>query len=134
MKTGIDFEKEGFVSIWIGNFPSRDFFDDFLKESISDDYEISEPINNFSDDIGIGFYDHDFQEADYYAEPVSIDELLSQFSYIESFIDEVKQKSEIDGLGKANTAILLYDSDFRELDMRNSKFLIFVGAFPFQKS
>lgn len=134
MRNGIDFEKDGFVSIWIGNFSSREALENFLAESISDDYEITQPINNFSEDIGIGFYDHDFQEADYYDEPVSIEKLLSQFSYIESFIDAVKKESEKDELEKTNTAILLYDYDFRELDMSNSKFLTFVGAFPFQKS
>lgn len=132
MRNGIDFEKEGFVSIWIGSFSSREGFEDFLEESISDDHEITQPINKFSEDIGIGFYDHDFQEADYYDEPVSIEKLLSQFSYIESFIDDVKNESEKDGLEKNNTAILLYDHDFSELHMSNSKFLTFVGAFPFQ--
>lgn len=127
----LSWEKEHFVSIWIGNFPSRDFFDDFFEEYISDDHEAGSPINVFSADIGIGFYDHDFQEAEFFEESLPVEKLLEQFSYADSFIEEVKNKLKTEKIGNVNVVILLYDSDFRDLPITN-KLITFIGSFPYQ--
>lgn len=127
--SNVNLEKEGIVSIWVGNFNSQQEFDDFFEEKIIEDIE--KPINKFSQDIEIGFYDHDFQEADYFGKELSIEDLLAPFSYSYSFINEAVSTASEKDIYKANSAVLLFDCEYN--GKISSKFLRFLGNFEYDK-
>lgn len=128
-----ELEGKGYVSIWVGNFNSFEEFDEYMVEKIGEDDDASTPINRFSADIGFGFYDHDFQEADFFGEKMSVRELLAPFSNADSFLENAAQAADKLQIEQANSAILLFDYNYDEKKMSALAPIKFVGSFPYEK-
>lgn len=134
MKDNFDSEKEGIVSIWVGKFSSQYEFDAFFEEKIDENAEISTPLNKFAEVIGIGFYDHDLQEANYFGnELLSVKEILSPFSYADSFLESAVRSAEQKQIQRANIGILLFDFLYEENSVKTDK-IVFIGSFEYQKT
>jgi hypothetical protein len=126
-----DWEKEGCVSIWVGDFADAEEFDNYMEESIGEDDSIATPLNEFAEDIGFGFYDHDFQEAEFFEDKKSIRELLLPFSDSESYCEEAVIAANRKNISQANAAILLFDCDYKPKTSEKSK-VKFLGSFSHQ--
>lgn len=126
-----DWEKEGYVSIWVGDFADADEFDNYMEEIIGEDDSIDKPINEFAEEIGFGFYDHDFQEAEFFDDKKSIRELLLPFSDSESYREEAVIAANRQKINQANAAILLFDCNYKQKTSENAK-VKFLGSFSHQ--
>lgn len=126
-------EREGTVSIWLGNLSSEDEFENYVKEQYGDD---DSPISRFAEEFEIGWYDHDFIEADFIENKSSVEEFLSGNSYSSSFINEAVSASKSKGFESCNTKILLYDNEYIPNDRTENETqkLTFIGAFAFDEN
>lgn len=132
-----DYETEQkIVSVWAATVPWDDIPEDYW---ICDfDGGDDDPWNRFSTDFGFGYYDDDFVES-YFDEPtqaaVPIKQLIDPLSYSKTFVDAVVQRSEQIGVGQTCYVFLMYGFKYdpAQSGIEQSKFLRFVGAFPYQE-
>ncbi|MGA8942187.1 MAG: immunity 22 family protein [Thermoactinomyces sp.] len=104
-------EREGFVSLFIGNSNSYEELQKYVSGNCTEDGDTIP--SQFEEDFGIDYYDDDFREIEFYSE--SSDDLrilLEGFSYDEKIVSEF-----IDICGdrldrKVNSVILLYDFQY----------------------
>lgn len=128
------YDRENFVSIWAGNLDSRQKFDRFFEERIEEDASIEDPLNNFAESIGIGFYDHDFQEAVFNDDgAVSLRIMLEALSFPTSYIDQAAAAANQSNLGEVNTVMALYNFYYAGTVKADAP-LRFVGAFAYDKT
>lgn len=132
-------ERAGFVSLWLGDFPSEEEFDAYLEESYGDDDDGDDgPINRFASDHQIESaprhsYDHDLQEAAFVPGRLPVIELLRGTSWSSSFIEGAGRAADEAGIAEANAFLLLFDHEHRLSDPAPESPLMFVGCFPFDK-
>ncbi|HEX8734307.1 MAG TPA: immunity 22 family protein [Pyrinomonadaceae bacterium] len=132
MESLYDLEGKGFVSVWAGNFSSREEFDKFFEEEIGENDDASAPPNKFAEDIGFGFYDHDFQEADFSdAGSQPLENLLDGFFHSDSYAAEAAERAKNLGITEANAAVVLVDYKYSGQTKTDSPFK-FIGTFPYQ--
>lgn len=127
-----DWEREGFVSIWLGDFESVDDFDDYMEEQYDDD---DTAISHFAEDTGLGWYDHDFVES-YINEETKkekVFDLIGPLSYSSSYVDAAIQAADKRGVKEAKAVILVLDCDYKETGEAIGP-MKFIGAFPYRKS
>ena len=108
-------EKEGYVSLWIGNIKSDDELMAYVELEYTDDGDCipSKFLKDFS--IDIDDFDEDFIERVCHENKVSsISELISGCSYEEIILPKIEEKMEGQFQDKVNSAILLYNFDFDE--------------------
>ena len=108
-------EKEGYVSLWIGNIKSDDELMAYVELEYTDDGDCipSKFLKDFS--IDIDDFDEDFIERVCHENKVSsISELISGCSSEEIILPKIEEKMEGQFQDKVNSAILLYNFDFDE--------------------
>lgn len=104
-------EREGYVSLWVGNFSSKEEMENYLHISYDEDGDAIP--SRFEEDFDIDYYDLDFREAEFYpTEVISMQELLKFCSYDEMIIPKF-----IDTIGEqlhqsVNSMILLYEFNY----------------------
>lgn len=130
MSDNMDWEQPGTIAVWVGDFPSRDEFELYLQEQIDEDLDIEKPINQFAADIGFGFYDHNRQEAERFEDALPVSELIAPFSNSASFASEATKSAAQKGITKADTAILLFDYNYRQTTSQDAP-IRFIGNFDF---
>jgi len=125
-----NWERSGTVSVWLGRFASEGDFESYMEEQYEDD---DAPISRFAAEFGLGWYDHDFLEADFRSEPLPVEEFLSGNSYSSSFIADVVAAANRKVLESCNAKILLYDCAYesKTAPMSKTPKLSFIGAFPY---
>lgn len=128
------FDQEDVGSIWIGSFPSEDAFESYIDSAYDED---GNSTNRFSIDSGLGWFDHDFQEASYHprglAEPRKS---LTNTSYIDSFIHDaepvIRQNATTNN---ANSILLRYNYTYSEAYADKAAKagckLTYIGTFPY---
>lgn len=127
-------EKEGVVSLWLGNTKSTEFLNDYvdLKYTEDGEWESSEFFNDFN--IDIDDVEEDFIEKVRYNEKGNdLGCLLSGCSYEESLIRNIKDIVR-EALSKNfNTVILIYDFEYLDEkitisnDIYDMKYICSVG-------
>jgi len=108
-------EKEGYVSLWAGNFESESEFSEYTELFYTDDgdCEPSQFMRDFN--IDIDDVDEDFMEIVYLEKNTqSVIKLFSQCSYEDIVIPQCEKLiSKLDS-GEFNAGILLYDFKYNE--------------------
>jgi hypothetical protein len=129
---GGHYRADGVVSVWVGTFPDEASYERYFKEDW-DNLDADEfPSCRFWNDLGIRWFDHDFQEGGFVGPPVRVAELLAQnWSYLESFREQVLAACAEGGLTTANSVMFLYDFDYPGETGYSSPHLKFVGAFRY---
>ena len=151
-------DNEGWVSVWVGNFPDYKALDDYLSTQYFDSSRAEEalaglflPENRdrpfekelrelfeggtfcqFEYDFGLTF-DEDFREAEVFDAPTrELTKLLELFSNSGDFLPEAA-KLDTGSLPEYNAAVLLYNLRYtggvEEAD-HNGAGLRFLGCFP----
>ena len=130
-----DLEKQGYVSLWLGNCSSYDELDRYLSESYSSDGDFIE--SDFETDFNIERFDEDFREAfyhDFYSH--DFEKLLAGCSYEDSVILSFINSYELDRKGNFNSGFLLYDFMYEgQVEEMNSKGinLKYIGTVEYKK-
>jgi hypothetical protein len=128
------FVKDGVISVWVGEFSSKRDLDSYVEWTYDEDGEGQCAFARYS---GLGWFDHDFQEANYLAHhPTDYVAALSGHSYQESFRDPVGAALVAAGDRAWNSLFLLYGCAYDPNKAHPSKScrLRFVGCFPYQRS
>lgn len=106
-------EKEGVVSLWIGNTKSNKFLNDYMEMKYTEEgeWEPSEFLNDFN--IDMDDVEEDFIEKVRYEEVSDdLECLLSGCSYEDVVIPNIKKNVGNIGLENINTVILVYNLEY----------------------
>ena len=72
-------EKQGVVSLWLGNFKNAKNLNEFMRETYNNDGDIS---SLFIEKIEVEYLDNQFQEVDFYQNKKNKKIIFEGFSYI----------------------------------------------------
>lgn len=117
-------EIPGKVSIWAGRFADEAELEEYTYEDYGDDDDDVTCI--MWDDLGIEWFDHDFQEVAYFEEAITREDLMD-FSYADTFMQHIKPED----LKDFNALILLYD--FQPDAGKDDSAMKFLGTFDYTK-
>ena len=128
---------EDVVSVWASICPVSEIPENYFElrcVSIAD-----EPMNPFSADFGFELYDEDFVESYCHEEDwraVEIGDLIRPewSSYCETFRDMAIARAKEVGVGTTAFVFLIYNFHYDpdRSGVTESRFMRFVGAFPFK--
>ncbi|WP_243523049.1 immunity 22 family protein [Bacillus pseudomycoides] len=106
-------EKEGVVSLWLGNMESQDFLEDYFSIKYTDDGDSI--ASSFIKDFQICMYDidEDFIEKEFYLKRSDhLETLLAGCSYEEVVIPQMKRFTSNILEMKYNTIIMIYNYEY----------------------
>jgi hypothetical protein len=127
----MDFEKQGYVSVWVGQFESDAAFQNYITHTFDEDGNAHSP---FGHDSQLEWFDHDFQDAEFFSDGISdLGATLASASYGDSFAEHVAAEIQARNLLPFNAIFLLYDCAYSAELAHDEQKLRFVGAFPYQK-
>ena len=125
-------QKEGKVSLWLGNFNNEKTFREFMEIKYTDDGD-SIP-SKFKKQFKIDYYDIYFSEIDYIEEKSNdLEVLLEGFSNDYEIIPKLKEN--YDG-NMYNSIVLLYDFEYdsNKINYKNeNNILDFIGCVDYSK-
>jgi uncharacterized repeat protein (TIGR04138 family) len=127
-----EFTRPGFVSLWVGTFPSVEEAERYF--GIPDEIGVYLPAEAFIRDFGLGDFAPETLEVNFeQASPRPLRELLQDATFSASFIDPAVAAANRRGISLAQGIALLYDFDYRSKPKREDVAgpLKFIGAFPF---
>ncbi len=127
------YEQEGFLSVWVGKFKSRQILANYTAFIWEGDEDAWSP---FSEDSGVFWFDHDLQEAIVFDRPLLQEpEMLDRFSWSESYAPAVIAALEAGGYHDINTIFILFDTayDPQKADPLPEAKLVFLGVFPLSR-
>jgi hypothetical protein len=114
-----EFIKEGFVSVWVGDFRSEDDFDDYL-------------LDHFATEFSFELRPQAVREMGVESEPVEIGKLVQGFSRSKTFDLKVVEAARTHGITTASCMFIIYnfkyDSGCQAMPNPGVKF---IGAVPF---
>jgi hypothetical protein len=104
-------EKEGFVSLWVGNVQSLEELDRLLAVSYSDEGDFIPSI--FAKHFNIRRYDDAVREAEYYEEASDdLTQLLEGFSYDDEIVPRFTALVQEGLANDFNAIVLLYNFEY----------------------
>ncbi len=126
----LEYERKGYVSVWLGCFPNTSTCEEYLTETYNEDGDAS---SHFWSDLGVGWLDHDLQEAHYEESgPVPVEQFFRRgLSYLDSFREPLLEACRKRGIQSAGAVIFVFDLVYPEQQPFPSPYLKFVGAFAY---
>lgn len=124
-------QKEGKVSLWLGNFSDEESFREFMEIKYTNDGDSIQ--SEFKKQFKIEYYDIDFSEVDYTEEQSNdLKVLLEGFSNDYEIIPKFKEKYSGN---MYNSIVLLYDFEYdNNIDYKNgNNILEFIGCVDYSK-
>lgn len=97
------------VDVWLGCFSSADALSDYMEEAYVEGADDA-PVSRFAADQREIFYDHDFVESGYFHQTCDLDGALFGYSFMETYIDELREAWSAKKVGPVNTVILVFGS------------------------
>jgi hypothetical protein len=128
----VDSIDERVVYAWIGEFDSEVDFERYIEQSYTEDGD-SIP-SQFMRDVGLDWYDDDFQEFEYHSARRSIRIALSGHSYSESFAPLLIQRATELGIESVGAVFLLYELDNPPIPPSQDAPIRYIGSFPYRVS
>jgi hypothetical protein len=129
---GVDCRRKGFVSVWIGTFPSVEDAEAYF--GIPDEIGVYLPPEGFASDLGLDDLPHECLEANFEQMlPRPLSELLKDATFSATFRDQAIAAASHQGIQKAQGIALLYDFDYQAKPdwQPTAGPLTFIGTFPF---
>lgn len=99
------------VSIWIGNFASKQDLESYVKTTYNDD-EDDTTYCPFKNDYKITLLDEDFLVVAWKENIITIEDLVKECSYWESYVENVKKDCNGMNLSKCNSIIAAFDNNY----------------------
>jgi uncharacterized repeat protein (TIGR04138 family) len=125
-------KRDGFVSLWTGNFASVADAEAYF--GIPDEIGVSLPAEAFAADFALGDFPQEFLEVNFeQVEPRPLQDLLWDATYSVSFLDQAVLAAARQGVEKAQGIALLFDFDYRlNTERRDAAGVLrFIGVFPY---
>lgn len=106
-------EENNKVSLWIGNFTSKESFEEFKKEKYTWDGDLI--LSHFQRLSEVEEYNEDFAECEYFHEYFNcFKKLLDGASYYDQIIPKFEEMYKFDKDKEYNSIILLYNFRYHE--------------------
>lgn len=124
-------QKEGKVSLWLGNFSDEESFREFMEIKYTNDGDSIQ--SEFKKQFKIEYYDIDFSEVDYTEEQSNdLKVLLEGFSNDYEIIPKFKEKYSGN---MYNSIVLLYDFEYdNNINYKNgNNILEFISCVDYSK-
>ena len=124
-------QKEGKVSLWLGNFSDEESFREFMEIKYTNDGDSIQ--SEFKKQFKIEYYDIDFSEVDYMEEQSNdLKVLLEGLSNDYEIIPKFKEKYSGN---MYNSIVLLYDFEYdNNINYKNgNNILEFIGCVDYSK-
>src|SRR3954447_18287278 len=103
--------REGFVSLWVGTFPSVEAAESYF--GIPDEIGVYLPPETFATDFGLGDFPPETLEVNFeHVAPRPLRELLRDATFSASFLDQAVEAGTRQGISDAQGVALLYDFDY----------------------
>src|SRR5262245_65569661 len=129
---GEECRKRGFVSVWVGTFPT--ILDAEVYFGIPDEVGVYLPPEGFARDLGQEDLPAENLEVHFeQLAPRPLRTLLRDATFAASFIDRAVEEADRHGVDAAQGVALLYDFDYQAQPgwQRSAGPLLFIGVFPF---
>lgn len=117
-------EKQGKVSIWIGNFDSKNVLHKHMEEVFDEE---GDSTSEFMTDFKIEYIDIQFQEVDFSNQKMSLYNRLEGCSYFETFSNQLPNI-----IKHYNSIVCLYNFKYDGLIKENNS-LKYLGCFDYKK-
>lgn len=106
-------EKEGYVSLWVGNALSDEMLEEYLEVGYDDDGNGEKSAFLHDYEIELDDFDEDFVERIFYDEELEeLSKLLEGCSYEEIILPQFNEMFAENKNEKFNSAILLYNFEY----------------------
>ncbi|MCL2915148.1 immunity 22 family protein [Shewanella corallii] len=130
---GPNFEKKGYVSIWVSKVTLDEIPEDYFEERYGEEYEdIS--LSQWCENFGFGYYDHDQIEDNGVAKGSdSLDRILGECSFSKSFVDHAVSMGRKRGLDSVSWVRCLYDWSYSTsvTGINDDPYMAFLGFFEY---
>jgi hypothetical protein len=129
---GPDCQRSGFVSVWVGTFPSVEAAETYF--GIPDEVGVYLPPEVFLKDLGLEELRAENLEVNFeQLAPRRLRRLLADATFAASFLDQAVEAASRQGIEAAQGVALLYDFDYQAKPgwQRTAGPLTFLGSFPF---
>jgi hypothetical protein len=128
----MDCRRPGFVSVWIGVFPSVEAAESYF--GIPDEIGVYLAPEAFAKDLGLEDLPSECLEVNFeQVSPRPLRQLLQDATFSSSFINQTIAAASEQGIQTAQGVALLYDFDYQAAPswQRTVGPLQFIGSFPF---
>jgi hypothetical protein len=128
----VDGRRQGFVSVWVGAFPSVEDAEAYF--GIPDEIDVYLPPEGFANDVGIPDLVPECLEVNFeQVSPRPLRQLLQTATFSASFIDQAIEGTNRQDIQEAQGIALVYDFDYQTVPgwQRTAGPLLFIGSFPF---
>jgi hypothetical protein len=129
---GIEFRRNGFVSIWVGTFPSVEAAEAYF--GMPDEIGVYLPPEGFTRDLGLDDLPLDNLEVNFeQVSPRPLGELLEDATFSPSFLDQAVEAASRQGIHAVQGIALVYDFDYQAKPGWQGAVgpMRFIGSFPF---
>lgn len=135
----MNFEEESTLSVWAGTFldlTNSEFREEWIEEKFDRLNPDLEGYSKFMELYKVGWYDHDFQEISFSEKMISVEEIIKNYSYYESFEKLVISAAHKKEIKDCNVMIIIFDFEYSESKGEELKAmpLKFLGSFPYTTS
>jgi Immunity protein 22 len=130
---GNECRRSGFVSVWVGTFPSVEAAETYF--GIPDEIGVYLPPEVFIRDLGLEDLPTENLEVNFeQVSPRPLRPLLADATFATSFLDQAVEAARGQGIEAAHGVALLYDFDYQAKPgwQRTAGPLTFIGSFPFR--
>lgn len=125
-------EKDGYVSLWVGNIESEEDFSEYMKIIYNDDGDAVSSMFSNDFQINIDDFDEDFIECIFSKNKTqSLIKIIKNCSYEDTILLEYKKIMRDIFSEKINVAVLLYNFQYNGQIVainRNHHYFKFIGA------
>ena len=128
----VDCRRKGFVSVWVGTFPSVEAAETYF--GIPDEVGVYLPPEGFARDLGMADLPSECLEVNFeQVSPRPLSQLLRSATFSATFIDQAVEAASEQGIQVAQGIALLYDFDYQVALSQERAIgpLQFIGSFPF---
>lgn len=132
---GPDFDKKGFVSIWVSKVPLDEFPDDYFEERYGEEHEDT-PLSQWCENFGFGYYDHDqIEDNGVETGADTLDKILGECSYSKSFVEQAVSDARMQGIESVSWVRNLFDCAYSpELTgIKEDSFMVFLGTYEYDE-
>jgi hypothetical protein len=129
----VHFERKHRVTVFLALSGDEDSFSRYLDEDYSQLDEHEMPYCAFWKDLGIRWFDHDFQEFHWSGASTPIARLLRDCSWSTTYAPAVGAECLSRGIHEAVGALLMFDFDYPNARDFRSPWLLGVGVFNYSR-
>lgn len=130
---GPNFDKKGFVSIWVSKVTLDEIPDDYFEERYGEEYEDT-PLSQWCENFGFGYYDHDQIEDNGVENGTdTLDKILGECSYSKSFVELAVSQAKKQGIESVSWIRNFFDCVYspEATGIKEDNYMVYLGTFEY---